>query len=245
MNNKTKGNCSTLKNALLIVHQKKSDPGEIGQKLKTRGYQLDIRRPVLGEKLPDSMENHDLAVIFGGPMSINDMNHQFIKKEIYWIELALKSNKPFLGICLGAQMLAKNLGGTVRNNNDNTYEIGFFDIIPTQYGSKMFENQKTFFQWHNEGFNVPQDCFILAEGKKFHQQAFKYKNTYGLQFHPEVNIKLHFLWLYHTLLSAPHKLNNKGAQSIARQLTQRIKHNHKIKLWLDDFLDNYLLKEED
>ena len=74
MNNKTNGNSSTLKKALLIVHQKRSDPGEVGQKLKTRGYQLDIRRPVLGEKLPDSMENHDLAVIFGGPMSINDMN---------------------------------------------------------------------------------------------------------------------------------------------------------------------------
>ena len=122
----------------------------------------------------------------------------------------------------------------------------YFPPEGQKIGSKfcIFEKQKTFFQWHNEGFNVSKDCCILAEGKKFYQQAFQYKKTYGLQFHPEVNIQLHFLWLYHTLLSAPHKLKDKGTQNIARQLTQRIKHNHKIKLWLDDFLDNYLLKEE-
>ena len=116
--------------------------------------------------------------------------------------------------------------------------------MPTQYGSKMFGKQKTFFQWHNEGFNFPQYCLILAEGKKFHQQAFQYKNAYGLQFHPEVNIKLHLAWLYRVLLSAPHKLKNKGAQSLVRQLFLRVKHNNKIKMWLDDFLDNYILKEE-
>ena len=56
MNNKTNGSFSKLKKALLIVHQKRSDPGVIGQKLIDREYQLDIRRPVLGEKLPNSME---------------------------------------------------------------------------------------------------------------------------------------------------------------------------------------------
>ena len=49
---------------------------------------------------------------------------------------------------------------------------------------------------------------------------------------------------YRVLLSAPHKLKNKGAQSIVRQLFLRVKHNNKIKMWLDDFLDNYILKEE-
>ena len=243
MNNITNGSFSKLKKALLIVHQKRSDPGFIGQKLIDRGYKLDIRRPVLGDKLPNSMEEHDLAVIFGGPMSINDVNLKFIKQEIDWINIVLKSNKPFLGVCLGAQMLVKNLGGEVKKNSDNEYEIGFFDIIPTEEGSKIFEKQRTFFQWHNEGFKVPNDCCILAKGKKFNQQAFKYKNTFGLQFHPEVNFKLHILWIYYTFLSAPHKLKDKGTQNILKQLTKRIKNNHNIKIWLDNFLDNYLLKE--
>jgi len=244
MNNQTIGKNLLSKKAILIVHQKRSDPGFIGQKLRTRGYKLDIRRPFLGDKLPDSMENHDVAIIFGGPMSINDVNKKYINQEIRWIDKVLKSNKPFLGICLGAQMLAKNLGGTVKKNNDKTYEIGFFDVIPTNEGSKIFEKQKTFFQWHNEGFNVPKDCCLLAKGKKFNQQAFKYKNAFGLQFHPEVNIKLHFLWIYYTLLSAPHKLKDKGTQSIFKQFTKRIKYNYKTKIWLDNFLDNYLLKEK-
>ena len=134
----------------------------------------------------------DIAQLFEPIESVNlksfvayDINKDFIKQEIDWIELALKSNKPFLGICLGAQMLAKSLGGTVGKNSDNSYEIGFFDIIPTKIGDKMFENQKTFFQWHNEGFRVPRECLVLAEGKKFHQQAFKFNNAFGLQFHPE------------------------------------------------------------
>ena len=240
MNNKTNGSFSKLKKALLIVHQKRSDPGIIGQKLIDRGYQLDIRRPVLREGLPSSMEEHDLAVIFGGPMSINDVNLKFIKQEIDWIDIVLKSNKPFLGVCLGAQMLVKNLGGEVKKNTDNEYEIGFFDIIPTEEGSKIFEKQKTFFQWHNEGFKVPNDCCILAKGQKFTQQAFKYKNSFGLQFHPEVNINLHLRWLYYTIFSSPEKFRNKGCQNLFKQISLRIKHNNGINDWLDSFFDNYL-----
>ena len=231
------------KRALLIVHQKRSDPGEIGKKLIERGYTLDIKRPSLGEKLPENMDEHDLAVIFGGPMSINDSNYEFVKYEIDWINLVLKSEKPFLGICLGAQMLAKNLGGAVKNCMDNSYEIGFFDLIPTSEGLEMFKKQKTFFQWHNEGFTVPNECTILAEGKKFHQQAFKYQNSYGFQFHPEVNLNLHLRWLYYVSLSSPYKLKDKGTQNIVKQLILRIIHNHKINNWLDSFLDNYLFKK--
>ena len=114
------------KNALLILHQARSKPGDLGVKLFNRGYSLDIRRPSLGEKLPETMEDHDVAIIFGGPMSANDSNLDFIKYEIEWINVVLKSNKPFLGICLGAQMLIKNLGGIVKQNNEKSSEIGFF-----------------------------------------------------------------------------------------------------------------------
>ena len=69
------------KKALIIVHQRRSSTGDVGLKLKQRGYKLDIRRPSLGESLPSNMKEHDLAVIYGGPMSAND-NVDFIKKEI-------------------------------------------------------------------------------------------------------------------------------------------------------------------
>ena len=101
----------------------------MGVKLFRRGYSLDIRRPSLGEKLPETMNDHDVAIIFGGPMSVNDTNLDFIKYEIEWINVVLESKKPFLGICLGAQMLIKNLGGIVEHNYEQSSQIGFFDII--------------------------------------------------------------------------------------------------------------------
>ena len=229
------------KKALLIVHQRRSQPGELGAQLIKRGFSLDIRRPSLGEKLPENMEHHDLAIIFGGPMSINDNNFDFIKYEIDWINIALKSQKPFLGICLGAQMLAKNLGGSVECCEDKSSEIGFFDIKPTENGFQMFKNHKTFFQWHNEGFTVPNFCTILANGYKFHQQAFQYNNSFGLQFHPEVDIKLHLYWLYYVSISNPKKFREKGFQNLYQQFILRVKNNNKIKNWLDNFLDEYFL----
>ena len=127
----------------MIVHQPRSSTGDVGMKLRERGYELDVRRPVMGEKLPQSMNDHDVAVIYGGPPSAND-DIDYIKYEIEWISKALSSNKPFLGICLGAQMLAKNLGGSVQRSKDHQFEIGFYDIKPTGDGHKIFQNQNFF-----------------------------------------------------------------------------------------------------
>ena len=227
----------TNKRALMIVHQKRSSTGDVGYKLKQRGYELDIKRPVFGETLPDNMDNHDLAVIYGGPPSAND-NDDYIKYEIEWITTALRHNKPFLGICLGAQMLAKNLGGTVQKAQDKSFEIGFYNVNPVGKGLRLFQRQKTFFQWHKEGFSAPSVCELLATGDTFQEQAFKYKNAYGIQFHPEVNQKMHMKWLYY----AGWMLHKKGAQKRMQQLNLRVKHGKKINMWLDYFLDNYFLK---
>ena len=225
------------KKALLIVHQRRSSLGDVGIKLKQRNFSLDIRRPSLGDKLPIDMHNYDLSVIYGGPMSANDQN-SYIKYEIDWISNALESKKPFLGICLGAQMLAKNLGAQVLPSGDKSCEIGFFKLDPVNEGSKIFQNQKTFFQWHNEGFELPKGSQLLAKGSKFPNQAFQYDNAFGIQFHPELNLRMHLMWLYF----AGYKLKDKGAQSKKHQLTQRLKYGKGINMWLDNFLDNHLLK---
>ena len=73
------------------------------------GYPLDIRRPRFGDPLPETMDDHAGAVIFGGPQSAND-NDDFVRREIDWIGVPLRDKKPFLGICLGAQMMARHLG---------------------------------------------------------------------------------------------------------------------------------------
>lgn len=231
-----------MKKALIILHQKRSRPGDVGNKLIKRGYELDIRRPSIGDKLPLTMDNHDLAIVFGGPMSINDESLDFIKYEINWINNVIKSGKPFLGICLGAQMLAKCLGGCVECCADKSSEIGFFNISPIGEGADLFKYQKFFYQWHNEGIMKLNSCKILATGDKFSIQAFQYKNAYGFQFHPEVNFYLHIRWLILVFIFSREKFKVKGFQSIFNQIIYRFLHNKRVSTWLDTFLDDYLLK---
>ena len=232
-----------MKTALFILHQQTSEAGDIANKLKIRGFNFEIRRPSLGDSLPTNLNNYSAIVVFGGPMSAND-NEEFMKKEIDWIGQVLQSEVPFLGICLGAQILVKYLGCKVEKNPNELSEIGFYKIQPTENGIKMFQSQDVFYQFHTEGFELPSGCELLAKGDIFTNQAFKYKNCYGLQFHPEVNIYLHLKWLFLVLIKKPHILFKKGAQNIFYQLWLRIKYNNSISKWLDDFLDNYLLIEQ-
>ena len=123
-------------NILIILHSETSTAGRIGQMLVQRGYRLDIRRPCLGDDLPSSMAQHEGAVIFGGPMSANDSD-DWIAREIDWIGVPLKEQKPFLGVCLGAQMLSKHLGGNVGPHADGQVEIGYYPIMPTEAGQPL------------------------------------------------------------------------------------------------------------
>tara|TARA_B100000315_G_scaffold95511_1_gene87694 strand:- start:569 stop:1267 length:699 start_codon:yes stop_codon:yes gene_type:complete len=232
-----------MKTALFILHQKTSEAGDIANKLKIRGFNFEIRRPSLGDSLPTNLNNYSAIVVFGGPMSAND-NNEFMNKEIDWIGQVLQSEVPFLGICLGAQILVKYLGCKVEKNPNEISEIGFYKIQPTENGIKMFQSQDVFYQFHTEGFELPSGCELLAKGDIFTNQAFRYKNCYGLQFHPEVNIYLHLKWLFLVLIKKPHILFKNGAQNIFYQLWLRIKYNSSISRWLDNFLDNYLLKEQ-
>src|SRR5260370_26604398 len=96
---------------LTILPREPSAPGRVGYSLRRLGYGLDVRRPRFGDPLPETLRDHAAAVIFGGPMSAND-DDDYIRREIDWIAaVPLKEDKPFLGICLGAQMCPRARGG--------------------------------------------------------------------------------------------------------------------------------------
>src|SRR5688572_10159044 len=100
---------NSLKPVLIVLHQETSTPGRVGNALRALGQPRDIRRPQSGDALPDTLDQHAGAVIFGGPMSAN-ASDDYVRREIDWIEVPLREQRQFLGICLGAQMLAKQLG---------------------------------------------------------------------------------------------------------------------------------------
>ena len=121
---------------LIILHQETSTPGRVGNALRALGHTLDIRRPRFGDRLPETLDGHAGAVIFGGPMSANDAD-EYIRREIDWIEVPLREQRPFLGICLGAQMLARQLGAPVAPHPQGRAQIGYYPIRPTAAGLKI------------------------------------------------------------------------------------------------------------
>ena len=182
---------------LIVLHQERSSPGRVGQLLVEKGYRLDIRRPVLGEPLPTTLEDHAGAVVFGGPMSANDPD-DFIKKEIDWIDIPLREKRPYLGICLGAQMLVHHLGGKVQPNADGSTEIGWYPLHPTEKGRLLMHWPKMVYHFHREGFELPRGADLLAEGDAYPNQAFRYDgNAWGLQFHAELTRVMMHRWVVH------------------------------------------------
>jgi GMP synthase (glutamine-hydrolysing) len=225
---------------LIVVHQETSTPGRVGVKLRERGLGLDIRRPCLGEALPESLQAHAGAVVFGGPMSANDCTSlDFIRREIDWLEVPLKEKVPYLGICLGAQMLARQLGARVSPHPEGRAEIGYYPLRPTAEGLRLGPWPDHAYQWHREGFDLPRDATLLAEGEDFPHQAFSYgEAAFAIQFHPEVTLAMMHRWT----VRASHRFSLPGAQNRAEHLRRRLIHDQAVAAWLDGFLDVWLAK---
>jgi GMP synthase (glutamine-hydrolysing) len=229
------------KRVLVVLHQEHSTPGRVGRLLMERGHRLDIRRPRFGDPLPETLLGHAGAVIFGGPMSAND-GDDFVRREIDWISVPLAERKPFLGLCLGAQMMVRHLGGRVSGHPAGRAEIGYYPIRPTPVGVNFAEESGApwpdhVYQWHREGFDCPAGADVLAEGDDFPVQAIQVgQAAYGLQFHPEVTHAMVYRW---TTRGAA-RLDLPGAQQPAQHHEGRFMHDAAVALWLGRFLDHWL-----
>ncbi len=221
---------------LIVLHSESSTPGRIGHMLVEKGYRLDIRRPCLGEDLPATLEGHDGAVIFGGPMSANDPD-DWIAREIDWIGVALREEKPFLGVCLGAQMLSKHLGGTVGPHAEGLVEIGYYPIRPTEEGESLGPWPAHVYHWHREGLSLPAGAVRLATGDTFENQAFRHgPAAYGIQFHPEVTR----LTMHRWGVVGAHRFVLPNAQDSRAHLEANLLHDAPVRAWLSAFLDRWL-----
>jgi GMP synthase (glutamine-hydrolysing) len=221
---------------LIVLHQESSTPGRIGHALRAWGVPLDIRRPRYGDALPTTMAEHAGAIVFGGPMSANDQE-DFVRREIDWIAVPLKEKKPFLGICLGAQMLARQLGGKVYAHPQGQAEIGYYPIRPTALARSICEPWPDHvYQWHREGFDLPTGADLIAEGDTFPVQAFRYDGAFALQFHPDVTHATICRWTTrgHDRMQLP------GAKPRAAHFADRAVHDLAGRAWLAAFLDHWL-----
>lgn len=222
---------------LIVLHQETSSPGRVGQLLEKMGFPLDIRRPPLGDRLPETLEGHSGAVVFGGPMSAND-EHDYVRHETDWMGVPLKEDKPLLGICLGAQMLVNHLGGKVESHPEGLVEIGWYPIRPTEEGKALMDWPEMIYQFHREGFSLPDGAVQLVTGETYENQAFRYgDNAWGVQFHAELTRAMMQRWV----VRGAHRFTLPGSQLGKAHLDGRMLYDRAVFDWLQEFLDMVFL----
>jgi GMP synthase (glutamine-hydrolysing) len=133
----------------------------------------------------------ELLVILGGPISVNDADiFPFLSVEIDLLKQRLAADKPTLGICLGAQLIASALGADIYQGE--VKEIGWQELDLTVAGEQsalryLSGQHCSMLHWHGETFDLPSSATLLASTESCPNQAFSYgNNILALQFHPEV-----------------------------------------------------------
>ncbi len=170
-----------------LQHVSFEGPGSIGPWLESAGFQTTVTKFYEATTLPNPKQL-DLLIVMGGPMSANDEERfPWLRSEKQFIRQTIKSGKPVLGICLGAQLIASAMGESVYPNRRK--EIGWFPIegIPSDDDSVFhFPPSIEAFHWHGETFDLPEDAVHLARSEACENQAFQLgESVIGLQFHLE------------------------------------------------------------
>ncbi|MBF0618799.1 MAG: type 1 glutamine amidotransferase [Candidatus Omnitrophica bacterium] len=179
---------------LFIKHVDIEGPETLGMFFVNKGHVLKVINLHDGDKLPDNLNGVEAVIPLGGPMNVyEEAKYPFLKEEDAFLKKALMQKVPVLGICLGAQLLAKASGGKVVRSPGR--EIGWFTVNITTAGLKDplfkgFPNPLEVYQWHGDMCVPPEGAELLASSPKCPVQAFRVgTNAYGLQFHAEITDK--------------------------------------------------------
>ncbi len=171
---------------LIVQNIECEGPGYLESFLQSEEIDYEIIRMYEGATLPDKF---DCMITLGGPMNVYEEDlYPYLQDLDRAIRSFVENGGYYIGFCLGGQLLAKALGTRVVRNPEK--EIGDFEINLTPEGIKDplfkgFEDEFSVLEWHGDTFNIPEGGIKLAESKLCSNQAFRFKNAYGLQFHLE------------------------------------------------------------
>lgn len=198
------------------------------------GFDPVILRPFKGDRLPDPQGEVAGSVIYGGPFNVFDEDkHPFLHDEADWIRSCMARGIPLLGICQGAQQIARVMGAKVGPPPSGLHEFGYYTISPTPEGRDFLPETIAMTQAHFHTFAIPEGAVHLATSPLYPNQAFRIGDkVYGLQFHPECTIEGFRRWQ-----AAPWAAYGKpGAQSREEQDALMLEADARQAAWFYGFL---------
>lgn len=174
----------------IIQNDPQVPPGNIAENLAAAGVLYVVHHPYSGDPLP-AIQDVSALIVMGGSMGANDDNrHPFLRDLKIFIKTVVLAGIPYLGICLGGQLLAAALGAQVVSSRWE--ELGSLSVTLTGEGRKdlLFSGlpaEIATFQWHHDSFDIPAGGVLLASSPACPHQAFRVGDlAWGTQFHPEV-----------------------------------------------------------
>lgn len=185
--------------ALVIQHVGAEGLNLFGPTLRGKGFEIRTVSAWTNDLRDARLDSVDLLVVLGGPISANDeAQFSFLRREMELIGDAIETGVMILGICLGAQLIAKVLGAKVYANRPP--EIGYAPLILSAEGRQSclseWGESLPVLHWHGETFDLPMGSTQLASTQHCSNQAFSYgSRVLGLQFHPEVSAPALEGWL--------------------------------------------------
>lgn len=180
-----------MRSATAIRHVAFEDLGSFGPLLERRGYRIGYREAGIDDIAAIDPAGPDLLIVLGGPIGVyDDPDYPFLRDEIRLLERRLAAGKPTLGICLGAQLMARALGARVYPGGRK--EIGWSPLALTAAGrdsclAALAPEKTRVLHWHGDTFDLPEGATLLASTPLFPHQAFSAgPRALALQFHAEV-----------------------------------------------------------
>ena len=185
-------------NVLAVVHGANAPPGSFADVVAERGHRLETWSLAWGTPPPRPVDGYGAVLLFGGAMHADEeAYHPWLRDEHFFIERLLDLHVPVLGVCLGAQLVAKAAHASVYPASEP--EIGWVEVELTEEAADdpvFAELPQRFhaFQWHYYAFDLPAGACELARSRVC-SQAFRLGDAaWGVQFHPEVTREVVGSW---------------------------------------------------
>ena len=184
--------------AVILQHDPSIHLGNIGPVLVEHGYELRIVDASTEDVTAIDPAEADLVVVLGGEMGAYQTDEfPFLQAEKDLLRARLAAERPTLGVCLGAQLMAGALGQRVYRGD--TTQIGYRRVEPTEAGAdspiRHFDGVPVV-EWHGDTFELPEQATLLASSSDYSNEAFAIGDfALAVQFHPEVTDEMHETWV--------------------------------------------------